>query len=367
MKKFHGKHLIRKVLLAVSLMAATSWCAAPAVDAASREEVAAIEVHTAADFQYWNEGAPALAALTEFVENAVNPDSEGFIPEEARIATFDLDGTLYCETAPYYFQEMMFLHRVLEDKTYKPTAEMIEIAETVKPYIMGKKSIPSEDNARLLKILPKAYEGMTQPQYKAYVKRFMQTNEIGLTNLKRGEAFYLPMVEVVSYLNNNGFTVYLNSACEREILRALAEDILGIPLNRMIGSNVAYTTTNMGDETGIKHTYDRFNEKVVRTDNFLGENGKTNKVFSNYVEIGRQPVLSFGNSSGDSGMMEYTLQNNPYPSIAFFVLCDDTERELGNLDKAAKLKTNAIERGWTTISMHDDFATIYGDDVVVDR
>ncbi|MBE6074490.1 MAG: hypothetical protein E7202_08165 [Selenomonas ruminantium] len=116
-------------------------------------------------------------------------------------------------------------------------------------------------------------------------------------------------------------------------------------------------------ETPDKHTFDKAKDKIVRTDKFLGENGKTSKAFSNIVEIGQQPVLSFGNSSGDVGMLEYTLQNNRYPSMAFFVLCDDTERELGNLEKASKLKATAVKNGWHTISMHDEFKTIYGDNV----
>lgn len=364
MKKINAKKLAGRVLLALSLMAAPVWSTASSVDAASRAEVAAIHVQKAADFKYWNDNSPTIAALTQFVEQATDPTSKGYIPPEARIATFDLDGTLYCETAPYYFQEMMFLHRALEDKNYQASPEMKAIAEQVKPYIMEKKPIPSDLNAELSKFVPKAYMGMTQPEYKAYVQKFMKTKEIGLTNLKRGEAYYLPMVEIVSYLESNGFTVFLNSACEREILRCLAEDVLHIPYWHMIGSNVAYTTTEMKDgETPDKHTFDKNKDKIVRTDKFLGENGKTSKAISNIVEIGQQPVLSFGNSSGDGGMLEYTLQNNPYPSMAFFVLCDDTERELGNLEKANKLKATADKNGWHTISMHDEFKTIYGDKV----
>lgn len=364
MKTIGTKKNVGRVLLALSLMTASVWSTAPAVDAASRAEVAAIHVQKAADFKYWNDKSPTIAALTQFVENAVNPASKNYIPPEARIATFDLDGTLYCETAPYYFQEMMFLHRALEDQSYQTAPEMKAIAQQVKPYIMDKKPIPQELGAKLAQTIPQAYKGMTPAEYKSYVKKFMNTNEIGLSNLKRGEAYYLPMVEIVSYLESNGFTVFLNSACEREILRALAEDVLHIPYWHMIGSNVAYTTTDMKPgEAPDKHTFDKQKDKIVRTDKFLGENGKTSKAISNIVEIGQQPVLSFGNSSGDVGMLEYTLQNNRYPSMAFFVLCDDTERELGNLEKASKLKATAVKNGWHTISMHDEFKTIYGDKV----
>ena len=73
--------------------------------------------------------------------------------------------------------------------------------------------------------------------------------------------------------------------------------------------------------------------------------------------------MAFGNSMGDSGMFEYTLQDNQFNSMAFCVLCDDIERELGNISKADKMKATAIKRGWNTISMHDEFKTIYGDNV----
>jgi hypothetical protein len=168
-----------RALLALSLMTASVWSTAPAVDAASRAEVAAIHVQKAADFKYWNANSPTIAALTQFVENAVNPASKNYIPPEARIATFDLDGTLYCETAPYYFQEMMFLQRALEDQNYQASPEMKAIAQQVKPYIMDKKPIPKELGAKLSKAIPKAYKGMTPAEYKSYVQKFMDTNETG--------------------------------------------------------------------------------------------------------------------------------------------------------------------------------------------
>ncbi len=335
--------------------------------AASREELAAINVKEAGDFQYWREDSPTRHKIVQYVEAVTNPNSSHYIPESDRIAAFDLDGTLYCETAPYYFQEMMFLHRVLEDTTYQPTSELVAVAKKVKPLVLGKQPIPKELNERLLKCIPMAYKGLTREEYARYVKQFMNTNEIGLTNLKRGEAYYLPMVEIVSYLRNNGFTVFMDSACEREILRCLVDGVLDIPVDRMIGSNVSYVSTNQGTEPGNKHFYDRHKEKPIRSDILYGENGASNKIFSILYEIGKQPVLAFGNSSGDFSMLEYILQDNPYDSAAFFVLCDDTERELGNPAKAKKLEKFADEHGWNTISMRDEFKTIYGDNVKVDK
>ena len=113
----------------------------------------------------------------------------------------------------------------------------------------------------------------------------------------------------------------------------------------------------------MSHFYDRHNEKIIISGNPIIENGQTVKAFSILNHIGKKPVLAFGNSMGDSGMFEYTLQDNKYNSIAFCVLCDDTERELGNTSKANKMKATADKRGWNTISMRDEFKTIYGDNV----
>ncbi|MBQ4421712.1 MAG: haloacid dehalogenase-like hydrolase, partial [Schwartzia sp.] len=111
------------------------------------------------------------------------------------------------------------------------------------------------------------------------------------------------------------------------------------------------------------HFYDRRKEKIVISGAPLIDNAKTRKIFSILNQIGKKPVLAFGNSMGDSGMFEYTLQDNPYPSAAFCVLCDDLERELGNTAKADAMKKTADERGWNTISMKGDFKTIYGENV----
>lgn len=333
------------------------------VQAATRDEIAAIQVQTAADFKYWNDDSPTKQKIIEFVEAAIDPNSPNFIPVENRIATFDLDGTIYCETAPLYFQEMMLLYRVLEDDSYTPTKAELSLAKKVKPLVMEKKPIPAKLNEKYVAALHGSYAGMTPEEYRAYVKNFMNHNVVGLTNLKRGEAFYLPMVEIISYLHNNGFTVYMDSACERETLRCLVEDILPIQRDNILATDIVYVSTKQGKSAGDQHTYDRYTEKVVRSAKTSGENGKNNKIFSILNEIGRKPVLAFGNSGGDASMLEYVLQDNPYNSAAFFVICDDTTRELGNPTRAEKDRATAIKRGWNPISMRDEFKTIYGDNV----
>ena len=333
------------------------------VQAASRDEIAKINVVTAADFKYWRDDSPTKQKIISFVTDAVNPNSPNYIPPEDRIATFDMDGTFYCETAPLYFQEMMFFERVLNDKNYKAPKKYLDLAKKIQPKVMAKQKLTPAENKSYFEGLTAVYAGMTPEEYRAYVRKFMDTNEIGLTNLKRGEAFYLPMVEIISYLTNNDFQVYIDSACGADTTRELVKDIIPIRYDRILASDFQYTSTKMGKDNADDHFFDRNKEKIVISGKPLNNNGKTRKIFSILNQIGKYPVLAFGNSSGDSGMLEYTLQNPKYKSAAFYVLCDDVERELGNLDRAVKDKANADKRGWNTISMHDEFKTIYGDNV----
>ena len=336
-------------------------------DAASREEVAAIHVEKASDFQFWNDDSPTKAKIVEFVEDVTNPYSANYIPPEDRVATFDMDGTFYCETAPIYFQEAMFLHRVLEDKNYTAPKKYLDLAKKIKPkYYNKEKLTPAEDKLHI-EALTAVYAGMTDEEYRAYVRDFMNDNEVGLTNLKRGEAFYLPMVEIISYLTNNDFQVYIDTACGVSTTRELVKDIIPVRYDRILGTDFNYTSTGMGKDKPDAHFFDRHKERIIISGKPLIENGKTRKIFTILNQIGKKPVLAFGNSSGDSGMLEYTLQDNKYRSMSFFVICDDVERELGNLKRAESDKNLALKRGWNPISMHDEFKTIYGDNVKVTK
>ena len=336
--------------------------------AATREEISKIKVATAADFKFWNENSAVKEKLVSFVEDVTNPASKNFIPEEDRIATFDMDGTFYCETAPLYFQETMFFYRALEDKNYQPTKEMKNFAEKIKPKVFNKTGLTPAENKKYFNYLTKAYEGMTRDEYRAYVRNFMNDNETGFVNLKRGEAFYLPMAEIISYLSNNGFQVYIDSACGVDTTRELIGNIFPIRYDRILGSDFNYTSTNMKkNEQPNDHFYDRHKEKIIISGEPLKDNAKTRKIFSILNQIGKRPVLAFGNSSGDTSMFEFTLQNEKYRSEVFYVLCDDTEREFGKPERVEKEKIFAAERGYNTISMRDDWKTIYGDNVKIEK
>ena len=207
----------------------------------------------------------------------------------------------------------------------------------------------------------KAYAGMSVKDFDEYVKRFATKEVNGFKNMTYADSFYKPMLEVFDYLKDNNFTYYVVSGSDRLICRALV-DSLGIEPNRVIGMDVELKSDHQGDEDGVKYTY-TVDDTLIRTDNLLIKNLKTNKVKQISQEIGKVPVLSFGNSSGDSAMHNYCLQNPKYKSAAFMLVADDDVRDHADLAEGARRQALWEEAGYNIISMKNDFKTIYGDGI----
>ena len=335
------------------------------VDAATRDEIAAIQVKRPADFKYWTKNSVPQQKLVEFVKDVTNKKSKNFIPVEDRIAVFDMDGTFIGESMPCYFEWMLYLERALNDPDYTPSTEDREYAEMVDAeikaghFMTGK--FPKGIDLGEAKSQQSVFAGMTPDEYAAYVKKFMNKPVEGLTNLKWGEVFFLPMVEVIKYLQANNFTVYIVTGSDRPAMRVMACDLLKIPTGHVIGTDPQIIASNQGDTSADDYNY-RHDDYLIRGQ-LTQKNLKMNKVIAIADEIGKQPVLAFGNSGGDTSMLNYAITGNKHKSLAFFVICDDTERELGNVDKANKCVKLAEQNGWIQISMRDDFKTIYGDKV----
>ena len=334
-------------------------------DAMSRADISKITVKQSTDFKYWTKNSVPQKKLVNYVRDVTNKRSKNFIPVEDRIAVFDMDGTFLCETAPYYFEWMLYLDRALYDKSYTTSPEDREYAKNIEEAIRVTKKFPKNVDVDEARSQESVFAGMTPAEYENYVNNFMEKPVEGLSNLKWGEAFYLPMVEVIKYLQANDFTVYVVSGSDRPTVRILACDMLKIPTNNVIGSDPKLISVNQNENDGGNYVYQK-NDYLVRG-HLIEKNLKMNKVSYIAKEIGKQPVLAFGNSSGDTSMLNYTVYGNKYKSAAFFVLCDDVDRELGNLNKAESCRKLAAENGWQTISMKNDFKTIYGDNVKVSK
>ena len=208
-----------------------------------------------------------------------------------------------------------------------------------------------------------AYKGMTMKELAKIVDKFKDSEAWGFSGMTRGEAYYKPMVELFNTLLENDFTVYIVTATERNNVRELIKGMLAIPPSHVIGTEYGYTATGQGDITDADYTFSS-SDQIVFDGNYYGENAKTSKVDAIVREIGQQPVLAFGNSSGDLAMEVYTISGNPYKSAAYMVLADDEVREYGDAANAAEKRSSYEDMGIGIISMRDDFDTIYGDGVL---
>ena len=310
----------------------------------------------------WQPGSTVITKLIPYIKSITNKNNQDFIPVEDRIAVFDLDGTLFCETDPIYFDWNMFAYRILDDPIYNKTANQsdIDLANKIRGAYIHKlpEGLEKEHCVRNAAV----FKGMSMEEYVNYTKNFLNADSPGYNNLKRKDAFYKPMLQVIEYLQKYEFTVYIVSGTDRFEVRTIVQGHVNIPESQIIGSISTIRSTNQGDKEGIDYQFEK-NDSVVLGGEFIIKNVKMNKISTIQTEIGKKPVLSFGNSSGDKSMSNYVVYNNPYKSLAFMLLCDDETRENGNKTRADDMARMCTEYNWQPISMESDWKTIYGDDV----
>ena len=308
----------------------------------------------------WAEDSPAKASLTDYVQTVTDPENAAYIAPADRIAVFDFDGTLYGERFPSYFDTCLFLHRVLHDEGYAADEEVRAYAEALETALLNGEPEPDAPRSTA-QMAAEAFRGMTVEAYRAYVRDFMETPAWGFEGMTYAEGYFLPMVEAVQYLAENGFKVFISSGSERALVRELTEGTLDawIPAERVIGSSFTLTASGQGDAAGRSYTFGPEDE-VLLEGSLAVKNQKTNKVFSVVDEIGKAPVLVFGNSSGDLALAQYAAQRG---GRAYMLLCDDTQRDYGDAEAAAAFAETCALYGYETVSMRDEWLTIYGDSV----
>ena len=359
--------IFNKLVLSATLIFScfTSLSAQP-----TREQLAQIRVDKEGNFKYWKNDAASLTQLKSFVTAVTTEGSDQYVPVRDRLAVFDMDGTLLCETAPFYMNWLVMLHRLLDDTGYAPTEELRHFGEAAKAGMYNTQLIDREMDDKAQYVQAEIFKGLTMGEMDDWMMSFLKKPCEGLDGLTWGTALYWPMIEVVSYLVANDFQVYICSGTAQDMLRPLIDDVLPIGRHQVMGSEVHYVPEGKAEEMGwqtpvIMETYgfdDLKGQRVVRG-LFKQKCTKWSKVDIMTRQLGCKPILTFGNSSGDYPMFEFVTTDNSYPSMAFCLLCDDVERELGNVGKAEKCRTACEANGWVPVSMRDDWTTIYGPDV----
>lgn len=305
--------------------------------------------------KYWSSNSKVAAKLRNYVKKTTNTkDKANYIPKKNRIAVFDMDGTLTCETYYTYFDTMMFIEYCLKDHPERVSDDLKKEAAAIKPgYVAGE---------ALARNFAKAYAGMTIQQLYSYAVQFGKKKTASFKNMRYIDGFYLPMVEVVKYLYDNGFTIYVVSGTERTTTRAI---VANSPIKNYVTPNhvigTEFEVKQKGNETtpsNMDYKY-KDGDNLVFTGGFVQKNLNANKSIFIEREIGRRPVLAFGNSGSDTSMMNYTIdRRNPYPAQAYMVVADDSVREWGKQNWSEKSAEYTAQK-YIPVSMKKDFAQIY--------
>ena len=203
---------------------------------------------------------------------------------------------------------------------------------------------------------------MTLDEFDKYVTNWMTKTPVdGLTNCTFAEAYYMPMVEVITYLQNNGFNFYVVTGTDRQLVRNALTAIPSIAPDHVIGTDSVNIAQRQGF-AGAQYFQFEPTDVMVRGA-YQATDNKMSKVSNICREIGKRPVIGIGNTSSDASMLNYAKFNDKYKGFVLSVLCDDSVRDWGSTEKAAKMKGLSEKYGWTAVSMAKDWKTIYGENV----
>jgi phosphoglycolate phosphatase-like HAD superfamily hydrolase len=296
----------------------------------------------------WKDG-PAKQAIVDFVGNATAAGGRLFIPQPERIAVFDNDGTLWAEQ-PIYFQLAFVLDRVRALAPKHPEWRQRQPFKGVLENDMT--SVMASGQKGLAQLIAATHAGMTTDEFAATVAEWLDTARHPKTKLRYTEMAYQPMLELLFYLREHGFKVFIVSGGGVEFMRVFAEQTYGIPPEQVVGSSGALRYSMVDGQPRIT--------KLAKIDHIDDGPGKPVGI---QKFIGRRPVFAFGNSDGDLQMLQWTTAGTG-ARFAGIVHHTDSEREwaydrkskIGTLDKALD---EAAAKGWTVIDMKRDWSRIY--------
>lgn len=303
----------------------------------------------------WNDGQ-AKRAIISFVKETTNEAGSGFVAPNNRVATFDQDGTLWVEH-PVYTQVIYCLDRVREILKTRPELANTEPFRTV---ASGKReAIAHLSMEDLEKIFNVALSGMNVDEFAEQVKKWISDSRHIRWNRPYTQLVYQPMIEVIQYLKSNGYKTYIVTGSAQDFVREYSEQVYGIPPEQVIGTVQAtkYGYDKSGKPTLIKEP------KVLLQDDYAG------KPEGIHLAIGQRPRASFGNSTGDRQMLEYSKAGTG-KRLCMLVLHDDAAREysygpaqglpgtrIGAFSQ--ELYDEAVKNDWIVISMKNDWKRVF--------
>ena len=332
----HGGHRTWLLFLALALR---GFLAAPAPAQQSTDPLPS-----------WNDGQ-AKKAIIEFVQATTDKANPKFVAPEARIAAFDQDGTTWVEQ-PMYTQVVYCLEQVRVVAEKKPELKNVEPFKTV---LSGDREAMAKFTMKdLEKILAVTLTGMTVEEFNAGVKSWLAAAKHHRFDRLYTDLTYQPMLEVMHLFRDHGYKTYFVTGGGQDFVRVYSEQVYGIPPEQVVGTAGA---TQFGYDKSGKPILTKVPKLLLNDD----EAGKPEGI---HLVIGRRPVAAFGNSIGDRQMLEYT-QAGEGARLMMLVHHDDAAREYdyGPKSKVGTfpdgLMAEAKERGWTVISMKNDWKKVF--------
>lgn len=339
---FAGKNLAWRELLSGLLALALAVFAVPGA------------MSQTAPLPSWNDGS-ARRAIIDFVAAVTTPSSPDFVPEADRIATFDMDGTLWVEQPVY--PEVVFAYDRLAARA--ATTPSLAADESFSRILQGgRAALPSLKSSDLAALMNFAMSGMTVEAFNAEVQAWLATARQDCWNAPPTKLFYQPMREVLAYLAAHGFKNYIVTGSSQDFVRSFADDVLDMPPQQVVGT--ARLTRFALDPAGQP-------QLIASPDVMLrvADDGKPEAI---HLFIGQRPIAAFGNSGGDADMLAYATARKGR-SLAMLVLHDDGAREyaygpalglpktsVGTFSQA--LYDTARSSGWNIISMRNDWRVV---------
>ncbi|PXX08808.1 HAD family hydrolase [Mycolicibacterium moriokaense] len=294
----------------------------------------------------WKDG-PARSTIVDFVGRVTTEGGPDYVAPEARIAVFDNDGTLWCEK-PMYIQLDFLLRRFKEQAEADPSlrdqqpykaayaGDLHWFGDAVTKQYQGDDS----DLKPLMGAILKAHREITVEEHAGRINAFFADAKHPTLGRPYTSCGYTPMVELLRYLEANGFTNYIVSGGGRDFMRPVTGPLYGIPPERVVGSSVGLVYRD-----GNLYTTDQ--------PEFVDDGPvKPARLWS---RIGRRPILAAGNSNGDIEMLEFTR------GLRLLVLHDDGDREFDYTAGAEKSLEQAAKDDWTVVSVKNDWATVFSD------
>jgi phosphoglycolate phosphatase-like HAD superfamily hydrolase len=303
----------------------------------------------------WND-TPTRQAIVEFVDRVTNEGGARHVPPAERVAVFDNDGTLWCEK-PMVIQIDFTIRRFAEQARDDPSLRDRQPWKAAHEHDlkwMGAAMVKhyngdDSDLKLLMDAVEGAFDAVSVDEYTQRVLDFFKQASHPTLRRPYKACGYAPMVELMRYLEANGFATYIASGGDRDFMRPVADEMYGVPPERVIGSalGLSYQDGGETDELLYKSKIEFFDD------------GPT-KPIRIWSRIGRRPILAGGNSNGDIPMLRYA-GGSGRPGLRLLLLHDDPDREFDYTAGAEKSLDLAAQEGWTVVSIKNDWSTVFAD------